>query len=488
MTIGADSLKRHVASSIAWASATRILGQILNWAMTVVVIRFLSPADYGLMALVTALTGFLQAMTSTGFADALVQAREVNEALWRRTFGLILVISAGLTGSLCLAAYPLAELYGQPRLVALLQVSSLSFLVLAPSAVSRARLDRELAFKYTSRIDMLANVTAGLVVLGLAWLGCGVWSLMAGMLTGMTITSAALWRLAPFRQWPSLSLAGMGPILHFGAYRTAEHVLWYISTQVDVFIVGKLLGERSLGVYAVSRTVAALPVNKLSMILRPISSSAFARLQDDRAQALAYLLATMRMLAFLCFPVFFGMAAVAPELVAVVLGARWTEAVMPLTIMALGMAARPSGLVLAPFLAALGEVRASFVNTLSSLVLFTAAYAVGSQWGLLGVCVAGALVYPVQFVFLVRRIAGITGARARDILASLSRPLLCALLMFLVVMAFRTALGEALPASARLALLIAAGALTYAAAALALCRGIVVGALAQARALRGHKT
>jgi len=478
MTVHPDHLKRQVVSSIAWASATRMAGQMLNWVMTLVVIRFLSPADYGLMALVTALTGFLQALTSTGFADALVQAREVDETVWRRTFGLILTISAGLAALLCVAAYPLADLYDQPRLIALLQIASLSFLIMAPAAVSRARLDRDLAFKHTARVDMVANVLAGLVVLALAWRGFGVWALMAGMLAGMAITAAAMWWLAPFRRWPSFSLGGMRAILHFGAYRTAEHMAWYVSTQIDIFMVGKLLGEHVLGVYSVSKTIAAMPVSKFGTIIKPIGSSAFARLQDDRARALSYLMKTIGVLSFLSFPLFFGMAAVAPELVEVVLGPHWTEATLPLGIVALGMAIVPPGLVLSPFLMALGHVRASFMNTMASLGISAAAYAIGSLWGLLGVCVAGTLSYPLKHLILVRRIAGVTEATTLRLFAPMLRPLICAVLMVLAVLAVRGLAGSGIGGAARLGLLVSAGAVVYAAAGLTLCRDILSDLLA----------
>jgi O-antigen/teichoic acid export membrane protein len=469
----ANGFKNQVVSSIAWASATRLLGQLLNWAMTLIVIRFLSPTDYGLMALVMAFTGFLQAMTSMGFANALVQAREIDEMLWRRTFGLVLGISLALALLLCLVAYPLAEFYQQPQLLPLLQAASLSFLIMAPSAISRARLDRELAFKLTSRIDLVANVASGLIVLVLAWQGFGVWSMMVGMLGGMLIASGALWRLAPFRQWPAFSLTGMREILHFGGYRTAEHILWYASTQIDVLLLGKLLGEHSLGVYVVSRTVAAIPVSKLGGIVQPIGVAAFARLQDARSLALSYLLKAIGLLSLLCFPLLFGMAAVASELVDVVMGPRWAEAAIPLAIIAIGMAARPSGLLLAPFLIALGEVRASFINTAAAILLYIVAYTIGSFWGLVGVCIAGAVAYPIQLLFLAYRIGTVTGSPALGIVAPMLRPLLCATFMFLIVFGVRAAIGPELAAAPRLVVLVLVGALAYAAAALLLCRDIL---------------
>ena len=473
MSAESDRLKARLASGVAWATGTRIIGQVLNWAMTLVVIRFLTPADYGLMALVMAVTGFLQGLTTVGFYDALVQTRSLDVLLWRRSFGVIVVVSCSLALVLCLLAYPLAALFGEPRFASLLQVASLVLPIGAPTAVARARLDRDLSFKQTSRIDMFTGIGSGLLVLALAVAGLGVWSLMVGMLAGSLFSTVALWNLAPFRHWPLFSLHGLDGVLRLSGYRTVENFLWYIGQQIDVLLVGKLLGDQTLGVYAVARTVAALPVNKIGAIVRAVSASTFSRLQDDRERAVSYLLGIMRILAFIAFPVFFGMAAVAPELVAVVLSNRWNEAALPLAILAVGMAGRPSGLAMAPFLMALGEYRYSLANSFVSLALFAAAYSAGSFWGLIGVCVAGAVAYPFQLMFQVKRIAKITGASFGGIMATLVRPLCSASAMWACGALARVPIGADGPPAVRLALLVAVGAVAYAAMAWLMCRDIL---------------
>ncbi len=481
-------LRDRVLSGVAWAVGSRGLGQLANWGMTLVVMRFLDPSDYGLMALVMAITGFLQAMTSMGFADALVQARDLDEVTVQKTFGLILGLNIALAILLCLAAYPLAAFYEEPRLVPLLHVAGASFLIVAPSSICRAQLDRRLAFKETSWIDAASNILAGVTVMALAWAGCGVWSLMTGMLIGLGARSVGLWILAPFRRAPIFALAGIGHILRFGGYRTAEHVVWYISSQIDILLTGKLLGAQTLGLYAVSRTIAGTMVDKFGAVVKPIGSAAFARLQDDRTRALTSLLKTMRLLAFLCFPFFFGMSAVAPELVEVVLGPRWREVVLPLSILSFGMALRPVGVILPSFLMALGEVRASFFNTLTFLFVFGFAYVTGSAWGITGICVAGAAAYPVQFLFLVHRVAAVVGGSSLRFFHVLLWPLLCAAGMCGAVSVSRQAIAGSLSPPATLGVLVAVGAAVYAVAALMLCRPIILDALSLFGNGRGERS
>jgi O-antigen/teichoic acid export membrane protein len=108
------SLKRSVLTAVGWATATRLAGQLANWAMTLATVRFLRPQDYGLMAVTIAITGFLQSLSYVGFADAIVQSRRLGDEDLRGVFGLILTINAIGLVLLCALAYPAAWFYGEP--------------------------------------------------------------------------------------------------------------------------------------------------------------------------------------------------------------------------------------------------------------------------------------------------------------------------------------------------------------------------------------
>lgn len=467
------TLRDRVVSGMAWAMATRLGGQLLNWAMTLAVVRFLKPSDYGLMAITLAFVGFLQAMSYVGFADALVQAPKLQEVERRQAFGFIIAINTALMLVVLAGAYPVAALYREPRLVALLQFSSLTFPLLALSSISRAALDRSLSIKLTSRVEMAGNLSNGATVLFLAWQGWGVWSLMIGNILGLAIRSFGIFALSPYLQWPIFRLRGIGRLLHFGGLRTIEHVLWYFSSDIDIFIIGRALGAQSAGVYAVARTISSLPVDKISSVVKPIGFAAFSSVQADREVALSYLSKAMRLLSFFSFPAFFGISAVAPEVVPLVLGKNWVAAVLPVTILSIGMALRPTGMIIPSFLMGIGEVRASLNNTILGLFLFSGAFIIGSHWGIAGFCLGGAIAYLIQFLVIVRSTSIIVKCSPFKLLVPIERPLLCAIVMFFVVSVSRGLLAGQFSGIALLAALISIGVLTYGAMALAFCRDIL---------------
>ena len=477
-TVSAGSaLKSQVVNGIAWAAATRALGQLVNWAITLVVLRTLRPHDYGLMAIVVAVTGLLQSLGSAGLLDAVVQARTLDRAGKQQAFGLVLLANGIFIVVLLSVAGPLARFYAMPDLAPLLCAASLSFVPTALGTMSRAQLQQDLALKHTSRVEMLAAMVAAAGTLGLALAGAGVWSLMAGFLLTQLIMAVGYYRLAPYAYMPTLSGNAWRHLLRFGSWRMAEHLLWVMTGQIDIFLAGKLLPQAGLDLYAVARTLSALPLSKLALVIKPVWFPAFSAMQNDRPLAVTYLRNGMHMLGFIAFPVLFGIAAVAPELVAVVLGPRWAGLSVPLSLLSLGMLLRPAGMLIGPFLLGLGEMRASFLNSLQGLLVFAVAYSIGSQWGLVGLCVGSAVAYPVQFVLLARRTGRVAKTKVADLLRPLLQPLVIAALMFVSVSALRAVLPPTWPDTARLALLIGLGVSFYAAAVFAFCRPVLTDAL-----------
>ncbi len=447
-------------SAVGWATATRLLGQLINWAMTLATVRFLRPEDYGLMAVTMAITGFLQSMSYSGFTDAIVQRRPSEDDL-RSVFGLILSINAAGLVLLCALAYPMAWLYAEPRLALLLVAASFVFVVTALQAVPRALLERKLDLKTLTRIDLVSNILSGMLVLLLAWSGAGVWSLLAGLLFRGLLQVIGFALCAPYFRRPRFSFASITGILYFGGLRSVENMLWAFYINSDVFVIGKLLGTDILGIYTVARTIAALPVEKLAGVVKPVAFPAFAQVQHDRAESLRYLQKAMRLLGFFCFPVFFGIAATAPQIVSVALGPKWAQATTPLAILAIAMTLRPIGLLIPSFLFGLGEIMASFKNTVFAAILFPVAFIVGAHWGLLGICVAALVAYPIQFFVLLRRAAIVGQVAIFDLVAPLLAPLAGSLVMYAAVRGVDAWLPAGAGIWSILAWLVASGVLVY---------------------------
>ena len=178
----AHELKYRVRRALGWAAGTRFIAQAANWALTLATIRFVRPEEYGLMAMTMSILGLMQAFGYGGFTDVVIQRREISQAQLRSIYGMILLINGACLALFFMAAYPTALFYGQPRVIPLIQVSSLIFIPVAFQAIPRAMLEKQLDLRAVSRAELISSVAAGVLVLGLAAAGAGAWALVAGFL------------------------------------------------------------------------------------------------------------------------------------------------------------------------------------------------------------------------------------------------------------------------------------------------------------------
>jgi len=465
MTLRADTL-----SGLRWVAGAKLLGQVVTWGITIVVMRILSPEDYGVLAMATVLVAFLAMMAQFGVGAAAVQAADMDDGKLRQIFGLVILINSSLFLLLFLTAPLVGWFFEEPRLVAIIRVLGLQFVLMMFSVIPSSQLSRKLDFKGQSLVELSGAIASSLTALASALAGLGVWSLVWASLVMEAWRGAGLNIIAPFRQWPDFRLRGTRRFLFFGGNLTAARIVWFFYSQADVVIAGKLLGKDLLGVYSVALHLASLPVQRLSAIVNQVAFPAFARIQNDRQKLASHFLLAVRMLSFAAFPVLWGLSSVAPELVALLLGEKWHAASLPLQLLALVMPLH----MLAPFLntAAQGIGRADIAlkQVLLAALVMPIAFAAGSQWGLVGLSLAWVVAFPVVLWWGLVIFLPVIGLRVTDVLCAIARPALAASGMYIAVFLVRGLLDPTAHLMVQVATLVLAGALAYGALAMVLNR------------------
>lgn len=463
----------QVVRGLKWTAGAKLASQLITWGITIFVMRLLAPADYGLLAMASVFLALLGMFAEIGLGPALVQQAETSHQTQRQAFGVILLMNLTLFILLNAAASLIAQFYAEPKLTDVIRVMSLQFLIIPFSVIPEVLLQRRLDFKYRSLSDLGSTVIGSVATLILAVAGFGVWSLVIGNLAGFFFRAVFFNIVAPFRALPSFSLQGMRSTLAFGGNVTGSRFLWFFFTQADTVIVGRVLGGEILGIYSVALHLATLPVQRVSAILNQVAFPAFSRFQHERELIAAQLLKALGLIAVVAFPVLWGMSAVAPELIAVLLGPKWVAAVLPMQILALVMPFRAVVGFLPSVTDAIGRPEIGLSNALLGCIVMPIAFFVGAQWGIKGVSLAWLIAYPIVLAINMKRMISVVGVRSRDVLARLSPTLLCAGGMYLAVWGTRSLIGAKFDNLGMLLIEIAAGGLAYLALTLLLNRGVV---------------
>ena len=426
------ALRRSVLEAFLWLGTGTTIIQTVSWVSTIVVIRLLSPADYGLMAMTSVCTVLLSTVGELGISSALIQARELNTRQIRQVFAWVLI--TGVTGvTIAYASAPaVAGFYDQPALIPLVRVMAFSVLLVMLYVVPQSLFVRDMNFKAKAQIDIVAQLTSVAVTLICAVNGMGVWSLVSGLMT-LHLIKAAGYNVARGWTLPLFDLRGSLGLLKYGITVTGDRSLNFFYQESDKIVVGRFLGDSALGTYSVALTLGLIPMEKVLPIITQVSFASYARMQNDRERVRRNLLRSTRAVSLVSFPLFFGMSAVAPLAIPLLLGERWRAIVIPFQLICLILPLRSLGPILASALHGLGRPGVSLVNMIILSTSMMAALLAGVQYGLLGVCIVWLAVYPAILLVTTRRTLREIGIPLGRYLSEIRFPFFASALMLLTI-------------------------------------------------------
>lgn len=410
----ADHSIARILSGARWATVLRVLAQIVSWGSTLVVVRYLSPEDYGLNAMLEAPLVLLMGLSTFGLEAALVQAKKVDGDSLRSTFGFLVLIDGVLFLAYFFGGTFIAAYFDEPLLDPLAKTLAFLFLFIPFRVVPNSLLDRQLEFKLRAQVELACSVAAALTTLALAYSGAGVWALVLGVVTSRALQTIILTVVRPWFVWPSFSFRHAWEMVSIGTIVTVASSITVLSDQLATLIGGPLLGPEMLGVFALGAQLAAMPLAKGMPILNQTLLPAFAKFRCDQTAASYYFHRLLGVVSLVIFPVLLGLAVVADTLVATVFGSRWVEASMPLAAMSAAMILRFSSLLLRTTVLAMGRADLTAYVSVIQLAATFPLTMIGAHFGIAGLVtafVASEAVTAVCTVSLARPVLEVSLAR-----------------------------------------------------------------------------
>ncbi len=475
------TLIRQIRNAIVWRSGSQILSQVVQWTATFLVIRTLSPSDYGLFAMTAVVLAFTNMLDGYGLASALIRQPEVGTRDIRQLFGLLILLNGTLAVAQLFAAPLLAAYYRQPIVADMLRAQSLLYLTTPFIALPSALLSRQLDFSRQAKVNMAASLMSASTALVGALSGWGVWTLVAapGALylaraIGLTWAARTLVR-------PLFRFDGAGQLMRFGGLMAIGQLFWFLQSQTDVFIAGRVLTPHLLGIYTTSLFLAQIFVSKFVPPLNEVAFSAYARIQHDPDARAAAFLKAVQLVMLAALPFYAGLAATAAPLVHAALGEKWGEVVPVVRLLALAMPFMTLQVLYSPACDAIGRPGIGVVNGAVGAALLTGAFLVGVRWGVTGLATAWVIAYPVYLGLSSARALPVIGVSAGSVMRAAKPAIVSAAAMAALVVATDALLPPLAPA-VRLAVLVTLGAAAYAGMLLTFWRSTVVDTLKLIRA------
>jgi len=410
---------------------------VLQTVSTVALARLLVPADFGLVAMVTAVTGLASAFADFGLSEATIQRKkitheQVSTLFWiNMGIGLLLTLITAGTGPI------LAKFYREPRLVAIALLSSLNFFIGGLRVQPNALLKRQMRFSALAFRDILANAVGIPVAIIMAWRGAGYWALVALPLMVNLAQMIASWLLVRWRPGLPRRDSEVGSMLVFGGNVSLSYLIFNLNRSFDSALIGRYWGAAPLGLYSRAYNLLMLPVRQLSTPAGNVAVPAFSRLQDDPERFARYYLRAVGLIVWITAPIFGFLFVAARPVIVLVLGAKWVEAApvfQILVISALGQLFMESTVWL--FISTGQSARLLKLLLIVSPIILCS-FAIGLPFGIKGVALSGSLFLVGMLPWILRstfRGTRLTLARVgRALVYPISLCLLGALLASLVL-------------------------------------------------------
>lgn len=388
-------LVNRILSGARWVVVIRTAAQSFSWIVSIIVVRFISPADYGLNAMLEAPLELLMLLSTLGLDAALVRFKNIERDELQSAFGWLLLVNGLLFLVYFFGGGLLAAYFGEPSLEPLARILAFIFVLGPFRVIPNALLNRDLKFKLIATVELIAGVVSATATLVLAIMGFGVRALVLGVLTNLVLQSLILMIRQPWIVRPTLDLATVRRMINFGGKVAVFRALAQLADKMVSIVAGPILGAGILGTYAVSLGFALLPLSKTMAIINQVMFPSFSRFQDDPQLAGYYLERSIGVMAMVMFPVMIGMACVANEFVEVVLGEMWIAAVTPLALLSLSMPFRTVTSLCRPALMGMGRIDLTLKSAQLTLLVLVPLLLLGVSYGLLGMVIACLIAEPV---------------------------------------------------------------------------------------------
>lgn len=349
------NLKEKATSGMLWSAVDRVLVNIVQLAIAIVLARILLPEDFGLVAMLYVFLAMSDVFINSGMGSALIQRQNVSDLDYSTVFFFNLLVSCSLYGLLFISAPIISEFYNAPQLIDLTRILGLSLIINALAIVQRAHLEKQMNFKALAKVNVLALFVSGTVSITAALNGLGVWALVLQALINSCLIAFGLHFSSSQRINLAFSMQSFNSLFGYSSKLLIAGLYAQGLQQITSLAIGKFYMASQLGFYAQAKKLSDTSVSTLASILHKVSFPVLTSLQDDNVRMVSAYRRMIKMTAFITLPIMALVALMAEPIIYVLLGDKWLEAVPLLQWLAIAKMAIPISMINMNILNAVGR-------------------------------------------------------------------------------------------------------------------------------------
>ena len=340
-----QSLKDKTAKGLFWGGVSNGVQQLLNLLFGIFLARLLTPADYGMVGMLTVFSALASILQEGGFISALTNRKKTEHKDYNAVFWFSLLMGTSLYTLLYICAPLIADFYQQPQLTSLARLSFLSFLISSTNVAPRAFLFKQLRTKENAIISFCSLTISGIIGIVLAYKGFAYWGIAIQTITFTTGTTILSYYFSGWKPSLHIDFTPIKEMIGYSSKLIVTHTFQIINNNLFSILLGKFYNEKEVGYFNQANKWSTMGYTTINGMLTSVAQPVLSTLSDDKERQLNALRKMLRFTAFVSFPAMFGLSFTSQELIVLAVTDKWLPSANIMQILCIGGAFIPfSGL------------------------------------------------------------------------------------------------------------------------------------------------
>lgn len=322
-----DSLRHKTIHGVGWSFIDNISSSGITFLVGLVLARLLTPEEYGIMAIIAIFIAVSNSIIDSGFSNALIRKTRIERIDYSTVFYFNLTVSILIYVLLYLAAPVISVFFKEPVLVEVIRIIGLVLIINALAIIPRTRFVRDVDFKTQTKVSLISSISSGVIGIGMALGGMGVWSLVGQQISRQFLNTLFLWVYSKWHPVWEFSMKSFKELFGFGSKLLFSGLLDTIYKNIYYIVIGRFYTSAQLGQYTRAEQFNMIFSSNLTSVVQRVSYPVLSSIQEEPERLREAYRKVIKITMLITFACMLGLAAVAKPLILILIGEKWLPAV-----------------------------------------------------------------------------------------------------------------------------------------------------------------
>lgn len=432
-----SNIKAKSVNAAIWSAIDKFSEQGIRFILGLIVARILFPSDYGLIGMIAVFIALPDVLVNSGFGAALIQKKNADETDFSTVFYFNIIVGILLYLVLYLIAPLVATFFNEPELTLLIRILGLTPIINSFGLIQQTVLTKRLDFKTQTKISVGSMIPSGIIGILFAYYGFGVWAIVFQLLSRRLLTTLLLWVFNSWRPQRIFNIQSLKSLFAFGSNLLIAGIIHTIFSRIYSIVIGKFYHAEALGYYTRANQFVTVPSAGVTTVLERIAFPIFSTLQNNNKLLLAGYRKTVKLAAFVNFPMMLGLFIVSEPLIILVLTEKWLPAVPYLQLLSIAGLLTPMHTLSLSVIKAKGDsgnfLKLDIIKKIVSITVLIVIYRWGITAIIYGSIALSALFFYMNFYYAGKRMGFSFGRQLLDLFPYAGIASIMAVVMYISV-------------------------------------------------------